>query len=164
MLSKSLRKNLCSLLIVSALIPASIAASQDLTVMSSGGFAAPYKLLAPQFEATTGAHLNSIWGPSMGSTPGAIPARLSRNETADVVIMVRSELDSLAQRGLVVEGSQVDLVRSRIGMAVRAGSKVPAHPSGSEIDRLLRQRERGVHLHRVVSTPWNRKGVSAQKP
>jgi molybdate transport system substrate-binding protein len=103
----------------------SYASSQQLTVMSSGGFAPAYKQLAPEYEKAGSVHLTSVWGPSMGTTPGAIPMRLARNEPADIVIMARSELDALAKKGLVVEGSQVDLVRSRIGMAVRAGSSVP---------------------------------------
>jgi molybdate transport system substrate-binding protein len=93
--------------------------------MSSGGFSAPYKRLAPQFEKESGTQVEAVFGPSMGTTPGAIPVRLSRGEVADVVIMVRSELDLLAKKGDVVEGSQVDLARSRIGMAVRAGSPMP---------------------------------------
>jgi molybdate transport system substrate-binding protein len=102
-----------------------LAQAQELTVMSSGGFAPAYKLLAPGFEKSRGTHLTSVWGPSMGTTPGAIPMRLARAEQGDVVIMARSELDALAKKGLVVEGSQVNLVRSRIAMAVKAGAPVP---------------------------------------
>jgi molybdate transport system substrate-binding protein len=99
--------------------------AQSVTVMISGGFSPAYKVLGPQFEKFSGSHLETISGPSMGSTPGAIPVRLSRGENADVVIMVRSALDDLAKKGQVVKGSQVDLARSRIGMAVRAGAAVP---------------------------------------
>ena len=101
------------------------ALAQDLTVMSSGAFAPAYRALVPQFEKHTHTHVTSKWGPSMGTTSGAIPMRLSRKESADVVIMARSELDNLARKGLILEGSQVDLVRSRIGMAVKAGATVP---------------------------------------
>lgn len=124
MSGKMLQRAACFVLALTFLI-GKATLGQDLTVMSSGGFAAAYKLLAPRFEETTHTHVNSIWGPSMGSTPGAIPMRLARNEPGDVVIMARSELDALAQKGLVVQGSQVDLVRSRIGMAVKAGARVP---------------------------------------
>jgi molybdate transport system substrate-binding protein len=55
----------------------------------------------------------------------AIPARLSRGEKADVVIMARSALDALVKQGVVLAGSQVDLAGSRIGMAVRAGASRP---------------------------------------
>ncbi len=122
----NLLKKLSSLVVpLVAFALGSAAWGQDVIVMSSGGFAAPYKLLAPKFEAATGNHLTSVFGPSMGTTSGAIPMRLSRNEEADVVIVSRSELDALAQKGLVVAGSQVDLVRSRIGMAVKLGASVP---------------------------------------
>lgn len=118
------RRNVLTL-ILGLLFSATLAHAQQLTVMSSGGFAPAYKLLAPGFEKAQGIHLKSVWGPSMGTTPGAIPVRLAKGEPGDVVIMARTELDSLAKKGLVVEGSQVDLVRSRIGMAVKAGAPVP---------------------------------------
>jgi molybdate transport system substrate-binding protein len=75
----------------------------------------------------------------MGNTPGAIPVRLSHGETADVVIMARSELDALAKKGAVVEGSQVDLARSGIGMAVRAGTTIPDISSVAAFRRTLLQ-------------------------
>jgi molybdate transport system substrate-binding protein len=99
--------------------------AQEIQVMSSGGFAAAYKLLEPQFEKDSGAQVNTVWGPSMGTTSGAIPIRLAHGERADVVIMARTELDGLAKRDFVIEGTQIDLAYSRIGMAVKAGAKVP---------------------------------------
>jgi molybdate transport system substrate-binding protein len=66
-----------------------------------------------------------ISGPSMGNTPQAIPARLQRGEPADVVIMVGYALDGLIKDGKVSAGSRVDLARSGIGMAVRAGAPKP---------------------------------------
>ena len=62
-------------------------------------------------------------GSSIGSGPNTIPSRLQRGEPADVVILAASALDELIEQGKVVAGSRVDLVRSRIGMAVRAGAK-----------------------------------------
>jgi molybdate transport system substrate-binding protein len=119
------RKLLASLGLVVAFLSTAIAAAQDLTVMTSGGFAAPVEQLMPKFQASSGMHVSVVHGASMGTTTTAIPMRLSRNEPADVVIMARSELDSLAQKGLVIEGSQVDLVRSKIGMTVKAGAPAP---------------------------------------
>jgi molybdate transport system substrate-binding protein len=113
------------------------ASAQDVKVMSSGGFAAAFKLLAPEFEKTGNGHVDAVWGPSMGTTPGAIPVRLARGEPADVVIMARSELDSLAKKGLVIEGSQVDLAYSRIGLAVKAGTRVPDISSVEALRRAL---------------------------
>lgn len=122
--SRSTRTCLAALL-ASALGSIASASAQQVIVVSSNGFAAPYKLLAPKFEAASGEHLKSLWGSSMGPSPDAIPNRLARGEDADVVIMARSELDNLAKKGLVVEGSQADLAESRIGMAVKAGAPTP---------------------------------------
>ncbi len=115
----------CCLTVAFVFLAPPNASAQTVKVMSSGGFSAAYKLLAPEFEKATGIHPETVWGPSMGTTPGAIPVRLARGESADVVIVVRSALDELAKKGAVVEGSQVDLARSQIGMAVRAGAELP---------------------------------------
>jgi molybdate transport system substrate-binding protein len=139
MFYRILRKRCCLLIIALVFFGGSFTRAQDLVVMSSGGFAPAYKLLAPEFETASSAHVKSVWGPSMGTTSGAIPMRLSRNEPADVVIMARTELDALAKRGLVVEGSQVDLVRSRIGMAVRTGTAVPDISSVAAFRKTLLQ-------------------------
>ncbi len=119
------RRTLYSILFAAASLSVTIASAQDLTVMVSGAFAAPIEQLTPKFEASTGIRVTLVHGASMGASTTSIPMRLSRNETADIVIMARSGLDSLVQKGLVVAGSQVDLVRSRIGMAVRTGVPVP---------------------------------------
>jgi molybdate transport system substrate-binding protein len=93
--------------------------------MISGGFSAPYLALVPAFEHETGTRLITIRGPSMGNDPTAIPVRLSRGEAADVLIMVRSALTGLVRAGRVIPGTEADLVRSRIGLAVRAGASKP---------------------------------------
>lgn len=136
-MARKLRLTSVSLFCAVLSLCGSLVNAQELTVMSSGGFAAPYKLLAPKFEKQTGIHIDSVWGPSMGVTPGAIPVRLARGEPADVVIMVRSELDVLAKEALVIEGSQMNLVRSRIGMAVRAGASVPDISTVAALRRTL---------------------------
>ena len=58
------------------------------TVVSSGGFAGAFRVLAPQFERATGNTVVAKWGPSMGNTSDAVPARIQRGESIDVVIMV----------------------------------------------------------------------------
>ncbi len=102
-----------------------LASAAEIRVVSSGGFAAAYKALAPGFERQTGHKLITDWGPSMGDTPGAIPNRLQRGETIDVVIMVGRSLDDLIRQGKVLDAHHAVLARSRIGMAVRAGAKKP---------------------------------------
>ncbi|MEO6917585.1 MAG: substrate-binding domain-containing protein [Collimonas sp.] len=101
------------------------ARAEDINVMNSGGFTAAYKALGPTFEQATGNTLKTTWGPSMGSAPEAIPNRLARGESADVVIMVGYALDDLIKQGKVLADSRQNLADSRIGMVVRAGSAKP---------------------------------------
>ena len=97
----------------------------QLRVMISGGFAAAYDDLVQQFQRETGHTVATARGPSMGTTPQAIPNRIDRGEPVDVLIMVREALDGLADRGRVVPESRVDLARSSIAMAVKAGAPKP---------------------------------------
>lgn len=99
--------------------------ADEVKVMISGGFAAAYRELGPQFEHASGDTLATAWGPSMGTTENAIPVRLARGEPVDVLIMVGYALDDLVKAGKVVPGSKVDFARSPIGIAVRAGAPQP---------------------------------------
>lgn len=107
------------------LLAAGAAHAADIRVVSSGGFAQAYKNLAPAYERASGDHLVSEWGPSMGTTKNAIPARLARGEPIDVVIMVGDALDKLMQEGRLVPGSKVVLANSPIACAVRRGAAKP---------------------------------------
>lgn len=101
------------------------AQAEELSVMTSGGFTAAYKILGPKFAAATGNTLTTSLGPSMGKAPEAIPNRLARGEHADVVIMVGYALDELIKQGKVDPASRVELADSRIGMVVREGAAKP---------------------------------------
>jgi molybdate transport system substrate-binding protein len=93
--------------------------------------------LAPQFAKMSGDTTQLVLGASMGTTPTAIPNRLSRGEPADVLLMVASALDGLMASGLAVPGSRVDLARSIIGMAVKAGAPKPDISSVDALKRTL---------------------------
>ena len=108
-----------------ALLIAQAASAADVRVMISSGFHGAYSELGPAFERATGNHLITTRGPSMGDSPEAIPARLSRGESADVVILDGGAADELGKRDLVQAGSKVELARSLIGMVVREGAEKP---------------------------------------
>ena len=93
--------------------------------MISSGFHGVYSELGPAFERATGHRLVTIRGPSIGDSPEAIPARLARGESADVVILDGSAADDLGQRGLVRTETKVELARSLVGMVVRADTVKP---------------------------------------
>jgi molybdate transport system substrate-binding protein len=125
-------------LLVSFLVIVSPAASaQDINVMTSGAFTAAYRELAPQFESEGNKKVATAYGASMGGAPDSIPMRLQRGEPADVVILARPALNELVKQGKVVPASCVDLVRSRIGVAVRAGARKPDISSVDALKRTL---------------------------
>ena len=114
-----------SMIGVTALLMVRAASAADVHVMISAGFYEVYSELSPAFEAASGHHLVTTRGPSMGDSPEAIPARLARGETADVVILDEGAADELGRRGLVRADSKVELARSLIGMVIRAGAAKP---------------------------------------
>jgi len=101
-------------------------AKQDsIKVVTSGAFTAAYLELVPEYERASHSKLMTEFGPSMGTTHNAIPVRLERGEAIDVVIMAAPALDDLTKQGKIRADSRVDLVQSKIGMAVKAGAPKP---------------------------------------
>ena len=73
--------------VVAALALAAIpqAAFAQITVMTSGGFAAPLKAALPEFEKSTGISVTVILGKSQGAGPDTIAAQLGRGDRKSVV-------------------------------------------------------------------------------
>lgn len=76
--------------------------------------------LAGRYQDAGGARIDADFAPTLG-----LLDRLRGGETADVVILTKQALDDLATKGSVVAASCVDLARSFVGVAVKAGA---AHP------------------------------------
>jgi molybdate transport system substrate-binding protein len=120
-----------------AVLLSGAAGAAEVRVMISGGLTAAYKALVPEFERTTGNTVITAYGPSMGTTVNAIPVRLARGEPADVLIMVGYALGDLVKQGKVIAGSNVDLVTSAIGIAVKSGAPKPDISSADAVKRAL---------------------------
>ena len=115
----------------------SFALAGDIQVMVSGGFTAAYREIIPEFERTTHNTVATAYGASMGNAPDSIPNRLQREEPADVIILAAPALDILVRQGKAVASTRVDLARSKIGMAVRAGAPKPDISSVDALTRAL---------------------------
>ena len=111
--------------VLAVVLAAGAANAADVKVMISAGFFQVYSELGPAFEKATGHRLVTTRGPSLGDSPEAIPARLSRGEQADVAIMDGAGAEFLIQRNLVRPDSRIQLAESFIGMVVRAGQPKP---------------------------------------
>ena len=76
--------------------------------------------LAGKYQKTGGARIDADFAPTLG-----LFERLRGGEAADVVILTREGLAGLAANGSVVAESCVDLARSWVGLAVKAGASHP---------------------------------------
>jgi molybdate transport system substrate-binding protein len=112
-------------IVITALATFTTEALAQVTVLTSGGFAAPLHAALPAFEKSTGISVTVILGKSQGSDPTTIRAQLGRGVAADVVILSREGLDDLIAANMVVAKSDVDLAKTPIGVAVKAGAPKP---------------------------------------
>lgn len=76
--------------------------------------------LAKSYQARTGVrvHIESVGGVDAAK-------RVQAGQAFDVVVLASDAIDKLAAAGCLVAGSKVDLVRSDVAVAVRAGAPVP---------------------------------------
>jgi molybdate transport system substrate-binding protein len=89
-------------------------------VLSTLALRGAVRHLAERYEAAGGARIDADYAPTL-----ALLERLRGGEGADLVILTREGLDELAGEGIVVADSRVNLARSFVGIAVKAGA---AHP------------------------------------
>jgi molybdate transport system substrate-binding protein len=113
-------------IVVSALLFAwPVAAMAQVKVLMSGGFSGAYEQLLPEFERTSGVKVTTGSGASQGSGPQTIGAQLASGVAADVVILSREGLEDLVAAKHIAPGSEVDLARVGLGVAVRTGAPKP---------------------------------------
>ena len=92
----------------------------EVKVMLSAAFKEAYVELVPQFERSTGHKVVTIWAPTV-----EMMKRLKGGETVDLVIIAADSLEELIKLGKIAPGSRVDLAKSVIGVAIRAGAPKP---------------------------------------
>ncbi len=76
--------------------------------------------LADRYQAATGTRIDADFAPTLG-----LLKRLREGETADVVILTQEGLEELVRDGSVTAASCIDLARSYVGIAVKAGAGHP---------------------------------------
>ncbi len=76
--------------------------------------------LADQFQAAMAMRIDADFAPTVG-----LLERLRKGEAADIVILTREGLDELVAEGAVAADGKVDLARSYVGIAVKAGAPHP---------------------------------------
>jgi molybdate transport system substrate-binding protein len=104
----------------------------EIKVLSSIATKEAYLELVPQFESATGHRVATTWA---GTT--AIMQRMAAGERYDLIVISSTELDELIRQGKIVSGSRVDLAKSGIGIAVRAGAPRPDVRSSTALKQAL---------------------------
>ncbi len=89
-------------------------------VLSTLALAGAVRALSEKYQAKSGARIDADFAPTV-----RVLERLKAGETADVLILTDEGLAGLIAAGSVVADSRVDLARSWVGLAVKAGE---AHP------------------------------------
>ena len=102
----------------------------EIQVMSSAAMKAAYLELVPAFERATGHQVATRWIPGVD-----LLKRVKEGEASDLVIMQAGDIDELIRAGRIVAGSRVDLAKSGVGVAVRAGATRPDISSPDALTR-----------------------------
>jgi molybdate transport system substrate-binding protein len=89
-------------------------------VLSTLALAGAVRALADKYQAISGARIDADFSPTV-----RLLERLKEGETADVLILTQEGLAGLVSAGSVVAESSVDLARSWVGLAVKAGQPHP---------------------------------------
>jgi molybdate transport system substrate-binding protein len=108
-----------------------IAAAAEIKVIGSPGVREIYALLVPEFEKATGNKVVTIWD---GVT--SVTKRVSAGETADLVLLPAANIDQLLNEGKLV-GGRVDVAKSGVGIAIRAGAPKIDVASGDALRKAL---------------------------
>src|SRR5882757_6748453 len=111
---------------------AAMADAADIKVLASNALKEAYLELVPGFERSTEHKVATTWA---GTSD--IMKRLAAGEVFDLVIMAGPSIDELIKQGKIAAGSRVDLAKSGVGVAVRAGAPKPDISSGEALKRAL---------------------------
>lgn len=114
------------------LILANVASAADVKVMASAAIKEAYVELVPQFEKTTEHKVATTWAGTVDMTK-----RLTAGEVFDLIIMAGPSIDNFIKQGKLVPGSRVDLAKSGVGVAVRAGLPKPDISSGDKVKQAM---------------------------
>jgi molybdate transport system substrate-binding protein len=112
-------------IVFSTLVVWPIAASAQVKVLISGGFSGAYERLLPEFEQKSGLKVTTRSGSSQGDGPQTIKAQLALGVPADVVILSREGLNELIAANRIAIGTDKDLARTGLGVAVPARAPRP---------------------------------------
>src|SRR5215469_3037923 len=107
-------------IIIAALMLPSAANAAEIKVLSTQATEQAHRELAPQFEKASGHKLTTIFTGTLD-----VQKRIAAGEAYDIILMAGPAIDAFIKAGKIVPGSRVDIARSGVGVAVKAGAAKP---------------------------------------
>jgi len=101
-------------------------------VLAPGAVKEVYLDLVPQFEQSSKHKVMTTW-----SGTADIKKRMAADEVYDLVIVGAPDIDAFIKEGKMVAGSRIDLMKSGVGVAVRAGAPKPDISSSEALKQTL---------------------------
>ena len=116
------------MIVAAALLPG----AAEIKVLSTQATEQAYRELAPQFERASGHKVTTIFTGTLD-----VQKRIAAGESYDIILMAGPAIDDFIKAGKVVPGSRVDIARSGVGVAVKAGAPKPDIGSTEAVKKTL---------------------------
>jgi molybdate transport system substrate-binding protein len=97
-----------------------VAGAVEIKVLSTQAPEQAYRELVPQFEKASGHTVTTVFTGTLD-----VQKRIAAGEAYDLIIMAGPALDDFIKSGKIAPGSRVNIARSGVGVAVRAGAPKP---------------------------------------
>lgn len=111
---------------------ASAAKAAEIAVFATASLRQALEKLGPQFERASGHKLTYQLG-----TSAPLKRQIDAGAAFDLAILVPASLDALIKDGKVLAETRVDVARSAIGVAVKAGAAKPETATAEALKRTL---------------------------
>ncbi len=133
----------------------SAADAAEIKVFTSRAIATVLDKIGPEFERTTGHKLNVI----SGCSPNFVK-QINAGELFDVVVSPPPTIDGLIKDGKVIASTRTNLVRSGVGVEVRAGASKPDISTVEAFKRALLNAKSVGYLPGTVPQLVDRLGIA----
>ena len=146
---------MCSLLMTLTVVAA------DIKMLAAGAMKEIVLELLPEFERSSGNKVIANWAGSAD-----IRKRIGAGEAFDLVIVGASDVDAFIKKGKMTPGSRIDIARSGVGVAIKAGAPRPDIGSSEALKKALLSAKAvafstgpsGAHVQRV----FERLGIAGE--
>lgn len=99
--------------------------SGKVIVLAPMAFSAPLTEVAEKFRSHNGLEVTLQFGPATGDISNSVTSILRRGDYADIAILPRDILETCVASGCLDGDGIADVMRSSIGVCVRAGAELP---------------------------------------